>query len=272
MNKIKVPVLMYHEVLSGIEAQKIARQMTREYIISDNIFEKQIGTLVSKGYSSLLLEDVPRIDSDGKYVILTFDDGWHGNYKYVLPILQKYGFKAIFFITTDLIGTDGYMNWREILELKTNGMSVQSHAVTHHPLGDMDADAALWEISESKKIIEDKILEEVTAISFPHGSYDKNVVKMAQLVGYDTMFTSEVEKTYSDSFNVYPTLLGRIAMTNTMGSDRLFKLIQFDGIEFLKKRVLKNSKNYLKKIIGINNYRKLYRKYYNINLPEGNRP
>ena len=271
MNNTKVPVLMYHEVLSNIEAKKTAQRMTQAYIMSDDMFEKQIEALTSKGYSSLLFDDVSQVDSDGKYVVLTFDDGLFGNYKYVLPILQKYGFKAIFFITTDLIGTDGYMDWAELLELKKQGMSVQSHAVTHNPLGDMNTDTALWEMSESKKIIEDKVADKVTAISFPHGSYNKEVVKLAQLAGYNIICTSEVKKNYNNSFKLCPTVLGRIAITNTMGVDQLFKLLQFDKVEFLKERVIKGSKNFLKKIIGINNYRKLYRRYFNIKEPGENR-
>jgi peptidoglycan/xylan/chitin deacetylase (PgdA/CDA1 family) len=39
------------------------------------------------------------IASAQKAVILNFDDDWKGQFTYAVPILEKYGFKASFFVT-----------------------------------------------------------------------------------------------------------------------------------------------------------------------------
>ena len=39
-----------------------------------------------------------------KPILITLDDGYYSNYKYVFPILKKYQVKASIFIVTDNIG------------------------------------------------------------------------------------------------------------------------------------------------------------------------
>ena len=139
MKKIKIPILMYHEVQKNLSTNSSSYQMTPSYYVCESLFEEQLCTLADNGYTTLHFDDVQHIPltSKNKYVIITFDDGWHGNYSYALPLLKKYGFKATFFITLSLVGRNPYMSWQELNELLRNGMSVQSHAVTHNPLHTM---------------------------------------------------------------------------------------------------------------------------------------
>lgn len=37
---------------------------------------------------------------------ISFDDGYENNFQYALPVLQRYGLSAVFFLTTDFIGKD----------------------------------------------------------------------------------------------------------------------------------------------------------------------
>lgn len=45
-------------------------------------------------------------DLNGKYVMLTFDDGYADNYICAYPLLKKYGFNAVVFLITSYI-SDG---------------------------------------------------------------------------------------------------------------------------------------------------------------------
>src|SRR2546421_11008616 len=49
-----------------------------------------------------------------KVVILSFDDNRKGDFTYAKPILDKYGFKATFFIICGKTTDKGAMNWQEI--------------------------------------------------------------------------------------------------------------------------------------------------------------
>ncbi|MGA9151656.1 MAG: polysaccharide deacetylase family protein [Candidatus Nitrosopolaris sp.] len=55
-----------------------------------------------------------------KVVMITFDDGQKSQFIYAKPILDKYGFKASFFIICGMVGIErSSMNWQDIAELKS---------------------------------------------------------------------------------------------------------------------------------------------------------
>ena len=256
---------MYHEITEAIY-QDGESTMTPMYYIPISMFEEQLNYLGGQGYKSLVFEDVSGEKEDGKYVILTFDDGLKGNFKCALPILKKYGFKAVIFITVGRIGENNYMNWAEIEQMAEHGMSIQSHTMTHKPLQTLKDDEIYEELQMSKEIIEKKLDTKVSALSFPHGSYNKKVILIAQKAGYKYMCTSNLERVYFSSFQNSFAVLGRITMSNKMDLNKFKNLVEYNRYNLLAERLKKQSKNALKRMIGIENYRRLYRKYFNIKL------
>jgi len=259
----KVPVLMYHEVLPAL-LERDQRFMTPLYIVTSALFEDHIGTLAERGYRSLLPEEVSRVNGDGKYVIITFDDGLAGNYQHALPILKKYGFKATFFVAVGSVGADRFMNWAELQELVENGMSIQSHTVSHAPLETLGDDEVHRELYESKQEIERRLNTSVSALSFPHGSYDRRVVDIAKQVGYRFLCTSDVTRTYRNSFLENPAILGRLAVTYKVNAQQLNSWVEYNNAELLRAHWSKRAKSWLRKIIGVKYYSRLYRIFFNI--------
>src|SRR5205823_14658918 len=61
-------------------------------------------------------------NNTGKVVILTFGDGFESQYTYAKPILDKYGFKANFFVTCNKVGlTNSKITWQELVQLYKEG-------------------------------------------------------------------------------------------------------------------------------------------------------
>lgn len=264
--KIKLPVLMYHEVTGDIELRGTSFQMTPSYFMSQERFERQLGIFTERGYESIVFEDVPNISGNGKYVMITFDDGWAGNFRYALPILREYGFKAIFFVTVGLIGSKGYMKWDEVAQLAAEGMSVQSHGMTHRPLQSLDQGEIYDELLKSKLYIEGKLNSNVAAFSFPHGSFDKKIVKCAYDVGYNALCTSEMKRNFASDF-LKKNLLGRITMTRELPDEKFIRLVEYNSWEVAKAFIKKKAKNGVKRMMGIENYRRMYRRYFKIIEP-----
>jgi len=84
--------------------------------------------------------------------MINFDDGRKSQLIYAKLILDKYGFKASFFIICGRVGTEqSSMNWQNIAELKKDGMDIESHSMTHVNLNKLSTKALKYEIGGSKQ-------------------------------------------------------------------------------------------------------------------------
>ncbi len=103
-----IAILMYHRVIEN-------NYNFWKLNISPKIFEDHI-RFISENYNVLRLEDdwSQLVNSNEKYVVITFDDGYVDNYKYAFPILEKYKVPATIFVSTDLIGTNDMYWWDEL--------------------------------------------------------------------------------------------------------------------------------------------------------------
>lgn len=86
-----------------------------------------------------------------KFVMINFDDGYKSQLIYAKPILDKYGFKASFFIVCGKVGTQAsWLNWQDIAQLGNDGMDIESHTMTHAHLNKLSTNASIFEIGGSK--------------------------------------------------------------------------------------------------------------------------
>lgn len=97
------------------------------------------GTLASNTSNQLL----PPVFAK-KPVVITFDDDWVGQYKYAVPILQKFHYNATFFVTclgpTELAPSfirgqsPDITTWDQLKQIKAMKFDIQNHGMTHHKL------------------------------------------------------------------------------------------------------------------------------------------
>ncbi|HYA84969.1 MAG TPA: polysaccharide deacetylase family protein [Candidatus Bathyarchaeia archaeon] len=96
------------------------------------------------------------VNSNNKAIMLGFDDGWKSQISYAKPILDKYGFKASFFIVCNYVnsGEIRRMNWQDIASLQKDGMDIESHSMTHTPyLNILHQNGLDYEIGGSKQCL-----------------------------------------------------------------------------------------------------------------------
>jgi peptidoglycan/xylan/chitin deacetylase (PgdA/CDA1 family) len=255
---LQTPILMYHEVTDYPEKLKSTKKIDPEYSLPTQKFEEQIAYLYTKGYNILSIDDVARPQTmNSKTCAITFDDGYIGNFNYAYPVLRKYGYSATFFISTKYISLlERLMNWDQLRELASRGFSIQSHTVTHPALEELQDKDILYELSESKKKIQDEIGKEVKYLSLPFGSYKRNVTRIAQEVGYAGVLTSFP---FSRNWDLKPVLIGRIPIKASYDIHRFQSLIKNQRALFYRMKIGYFIKRAMKKGIGISNYRRIYR-------------
>lgn len=171
---MKVPILLYHTLLN--------KELNREkYAINIEEFERQLQYLSENQFQSLLIDDFMgsqnSINRNKKGIVITFDDGNYSDYSIALPILNKYGFVATFFVTVNWITTKNYLDWSHIKEMIAYGMSIQSHSLTHSYLTDLSKGDLFRDLSESKNILEEKLNIPVKFLSIPGGGFFKKCFK-----------------------------------------------------------------------------------------------
>lgn len=132
------------------------------------------------------------VQIDKKPVLLTFDDGRESNYTIVAPELEQSGRRGYFFITTDWIGTPGFLSAGQIQELAGRGHVIGSHSCSHpERMSKLDHSQLLNQWSRSRAVLEDILGASVTTASVPGGYYSTRVARTAAEAGYTVLFTSE---------------------------------------------------------------------------------
>jgi peptidoglycan/xylan/chitin deacetylase (PgdA/CDA1 family) len=123
-----------------------------------------------------------------KAIILNFDDDWKGQLTYAVPILEKYGFKASFFVTTGCLtyqnssfcnnlGGDSAMTWEDIRFLSELGHDIQSHGVSHKDVTALSASDLEYEVGQSKQsLLEHGFNSTVFGTPYAAGSGNSTVV------------------------------------------------------------------------------------------------
>jgi len=107
-----------------------------------------------KGSSTETILNSSVIDDNQKVVMINFDDGYKSHFLYAKPILDKYGFKATFFIVCGKMETKPkWMTWNHITALKNDGMDIESHTMTHAHLDSLSTQTLYYEIGYAKQCL-----------------------------------------------------------------------------------------------------------------------
>jgi peptidoglycan/xylan/chitin deacetylase (PgdA/CDA1 family) len=180
---------MYHEVAERVEISALARKTQRGYIVAREDFELEMELLARAGFHSISLSTLlgwsrAQGPLPPKPIIITFDDGFAGNFRHAFPLLLKYGFTATFFVVTNKIGDPAMLSWADLAEMNRRGMSIQSHTANHPLLSTLTESRTREELVESKQTIEDKLGSSVNFLSLPNGDSNQFYVKAAQESGY----------------------------------------------------------------------------------------
>lgn len=186
-NEKTIPVLLYHEVAdySSVDPTLFTKL---------DRFRQHMIALSGAGYTTITLDDYYNHLNMGtplpnKPIIITFDDGYLGNYLYAYPVLKALGMKATIFVITDSVEnknvTYQHFSWEQAREMVDSGLiSIQSHTKSHQDLATLEPRYALAEMVCSRNAIERNLGTECRYLAFPYGSYTDYVNELAKLAGY----------------------------------------------------------------------------------------
>ena len=165
--------LLYHELRPT--------KSNYSYVVECDSFQRQVE----------LFARLRQTEGSGLWPELTFDDGHVSNYEHALPILDRQGLVARFFITVGWTGQKaGYMGWDELRSLHKAGQQIGAHGWTHTLLTHCTDEQLERELKAARQTLEDKLGASVTTMSLPGGRFNRRVIQACQEAGYTSVFTS----------------------------------------------------------------------------------
>jgi len=197
---LKAVTLLYHDVITGDDFQSSGFKGGDAdiYKLELQDFIEHIETIVDK--HKLVAENLDSLHSGRCSTghvpfYITFDDGGVSFLDPIAQTLEKHGWKGIFFISTDFIGTPGFLTKEQIVELSERGHVIGSHSCSHPKrFSDCTYEQILHEWTESKNILTAIINKNVDTASVPGGFLSKEVELAAAEAGFKSLFTSEPQK------------------------------------------------------------------------------
>jgi peptidoglycan/xylan/chitin deacetylase (PgdA/CDA1 family) len=220
-----VPILMYHLV-----APALPRRFEK-YTILTAEFEWQMEWLSRRGYSAVTMETLlaMRQSSSGlprRTVAITFDDGFAALMEHALPVLDRHGFLATFYLVAGFpenratwLSREGrdalpLMTWEDARRLRESGHTIGSHGLTHAKLAEVGEERSREELVRSRDVIGDRIGVVPAHLAYPHGSYDADVQRLAAETGYSSATTVEARRS---SISDDPFALPRVPINGGEG-------------------------------------------------------
>lgn len=159
------------------------------FTVQPDMFEKQMQYLKGKNIKVASIgEALEKPFSRERRIILTFDDGYKDNYSNVFPVLKKYGFPAIIFVSAGLIGKTmkakkgavlPILSIEEIREMSQSGLiEFGSHCFSHRNLSTLSPEEIEKELVSSKNFLSGIINKSVDYIAYPWGVVDKKAMEI----------------------------------------------------------------------------------------------
>lgn len=177
-------VAMFHDVSSSGKAPRDL------YTVDLNLLKKFI-TLSSK------IKKIETFESQNilnfSSLSITFDDGYLSNLKLAAPLLYEAQMPFTIFMISDFVDSKHveYLNKEHLRELVSNPLvTIGGHGKTHRPLAELPFNEAREELRISKLELENILGREVTTMSFPHGSFNAQLLEAARELGYKKCGTS----------------------------------------------------------------------------------
>ena len=190
---IDIPILLYHDFVLKVPEED---PDDFNYINTPESFEENIKTLLDNGYTFLSFKDLNdayenKIKLPSKPILITLDDGYYSNYKYIFPIIKKYNVKVSIFIVTDNMGriVDGkkYLTWDQCKNMQeSNLVEIFSHSSKHLFYNRLPLKELRNDLKQSYKEIEKHLgKQKLKVFAYPYGAYTKESVIVLNLNGID---------------------------------------------------------------------------------------
>ena len=180
-------VLMYHSISQHTQSDKDV------YSLSQQDFAQHVELLHELRTTEN--SKIVKLDStDRSGITITFDDGYRDTLTIAAQTLAEKKLPFTVFVSSANItsGDSKFLNRHELIELSNiSGATIGSHGHAHTHLAKLSSQDVTRDLKHSKDWLEQIVQKPVTTLSYPHGSYNNDVVRIASELGFEFAATSK---------------------------------------------------------------------------------
>jgi len=200
MKRMKVTSLCYHDVIVGsaFNSSGFSGEKAAGYKLDTVAFWRHLEAIEGEVMAHRSARrpghvlDLLRGTGRQQGCLLTFDDGGTSAVTTIAPMLEDFGWRGHFFITTDYIDAPGFLRREQIRDLHRRGHVIGSHSCSHRGcMSSLPVVRLVKEWGVSKEVLSGLLGEEIVTASVPSGYYAPHVAEAAALVGLKALFTLE---------------------------------------------------------------------------------
>lgn len=152
--------------------------------IKFHIFKEHIDIVKNNGfefYNPKNLEKNFHEVKMNKKILITVDDAFESFYEFAWPYLKKNKIPFVLFVSTEPVGSNGYMTWEQIKEVEKEEFAfIGNHSHSHKYLIDYEHDFFENDIKKSIEIFKRQLGYNPKFFSYPFGEYSLRHKKFIQ--------------------------------------------------------------------------------------------
>ncbi len=108
--------------------------------------------------------------------MFTFDDTHETHFSIASKILEKYGYKGVFFIMTVCIGKRNYLKTEQIRVLAENGHAIEGHTYDHPSVKNIQGNQWEQQVDKPKMKLEAITGKPVDFFAYPFGVWNEQAI------------------------------------------------------------------------------------------------
>jgi peptidoglycan/xylan/chitin deacetylase (PgdA/CDA1 family) len=172
-------VVVYHTISSPEVA------LPSNIDISPARFESHLQWLAKRAERVVTMRDLLSANDKENLYAISFDDGFRDNLTVALPLLEKYNLPMTLFAVAGFLGDEGYLSQEELKTLANHPLiTIGSHGLYHRHFSKLSKDEAVFELTESKRILEEITGQEIDLLAYPFGDCTRLTEKLSAECGY----------------------------------------------------------------------------------------
>lgn len=198
LHNLTHPVVGEVWMLHRVVEQRSVNPEQRDLEVTPAWLEQKINDYRVKGWKFVSIYKLPK---KGKWVCITFDDGYRDNYTLAYPLLKQLDVPFAVYVSTGFLDNHNEMWWYpgqqlamstdELKTLDTDSLcTIGAHTVNHLKLDSLSVEQQIAEIKNSKDELEQLLGHPIRHFSFPHGAYNDDTIAICQGLGFQTVARS----------------------------------------------------------------------------------